>query len=99
MADIRDYLPMGSVVLLEGGIKKLMIIGIMPESQEEDGTVRLYDYLGVTYPEGFLSIETLLLFNHEQIDDVIYQGYDSPERSRFLEKVVEKTNEMKREME
>lgn len=79
----KDLLPIGSVVLLKGGSKKLMIIGLKPtkESQPDD----VYDYIGVLYPEGFISNEYNFLFNHEDINDVVFTGYNNPERESFVE--------------
>lgn len=89
---IKDLLPIGSVVLLKDGVKKLMITGIKPINQDEPEVV--YDYIGVIYPEGFLSNEYNFLFNHVDINDVIFKGYDNPERQEFLE-LVQKAYEEK----
>ena len=47
--EIKKLLPIGSVVLLEEGKKRLMIYGIKQTEQE---TQQEYDYIGVVYPEG-----------------------------------------------
>lgn len=78
---MKDLLPIGSVVTLQGTAKKVMIIGIL---QMQPDTGRLYDYLGVPYPEGFVSAKKNLVFNHELINDVVFTGYDNPERQGFL---------------
>ena len=49
----KELLPIGSVVLLRDAMKKLMIIGIKPVKADEPD--KMYDYIGVLYPEGFLS--------------------------------------------
>lgn len=79
----KELLPIGSVVLLKEGTKKLMIIGIKPMKDNEEKEI--YDYMGVLYPEGYLSSEYNFLFNHEDINDVIFKGYDNPERQVFVE--------------
>lgn len=79
----KNLLPIGSVVLLKGGSKKLMITGVKPVSSESPDTV--YDYIGVVYPEGYLSSEYNFLFNHEDINDIIFTGYNNPERETFLD--------------
>ncbi|WP_294499214.1 DUF4176 domain-containing protein [uncultured Gemmiger sp.] len=79
---MKELLPVGSVVLLRGAKKKVMIIGVM-QKQKESG--KLYDYLGVPYPEGYISADRNLLFNQESINDVVFQGYDNPERQGFLQ--------------
>lgn len=85
MLNINEYLPIGSVVLLRGGIKKAMIIGIIQSTQEADGLIKEHDYIGVMFPEGFLNAETMFMFDHNQITDVVYRGYENPERKEFLE--------------
>jgi len=79
---LKSLLPIGSVVLLQGGIKKVMIIGIKQIREEEPE--KEYDYIGVLYPEGFLGADANFLFNHEDINDVVFTGYDNPERTEFL---------------
>lgn len=87
MLAANEYLPIGSVVLLKGAIRKAMIIGIIQSTKEADGQVKEHDYIAVMFPEGFLNMETMFMFNHDQINDVIYRGYDNPERKEFLEKL------------
>lgn len=79
----KDLLPIGSVVLLKGGRKKLMIIGLKPVKEEEPDTI--YDYIGVLFPEGFISNEYNFLFNHGDINDVVFLGYNNPERKIFVD--------------
>ena len=78
----NDLLPIGSVVLLKEGTKKLMIIGLKPVKQDE--TQEMYDYIGVLYPEGYLSSDYSFLFNHDDINDVVFKGYNNPERETFI---------------
>lgn len=78
---MKDLLPVGSVVLLKDATKKLMIIGIMQVKPEEN---KVYDYLGVPYPEGYVGSDNNFLFNHTDINDVIFTGYTNPERDIFL---------------
>lgn len=78
---MKALLPIGSVVLLKDATKKLMIIGILQVDQNKN---TLYDYLAVPYPEGFLGADTNFLFQHEDINDVIFTGYRNPEQDTFL---------------
>ena len=80
---LKELLPIGSVVLLKEGTKKLMITGIKPVS--EDNPNKIFDYIGVVYPEGYLSNEYNFLFNHKDINDVVFIGYSNPEREDFIE--------------
>ena len=73
---IPRYLPIGSVVTLEGGEKKLMIYG---RCQKDTANGTLFDYVGCPYPEGNIGPETSFLFNHENIAWVHYLGYTTEE--------------------
>lgn len=53
------WLPLGSVVTLEGGNKQLMIYGRL---QKEVRGGRLWDYVGCLFPEGNLGPEHTCVF-------------------------------------
>ena len=78
---MKDLLPIGSVVLLKDATKKLVIIGILQVNPSESKT---YDYLGVPYPEGYIGSNNNFLFNHSDINDIIFNGYKNPERDIFI---------------
>ena len=84
---IRDLLPIGTIVLLKNGEKRLMISGVMQSEMENDG--RDYDYLGVLYPEGHIGEQFQYLFNHEDIENVVFRGFEDEERTVFIEKLAE----------
>ncbi len=82
-----DYLlPIGTVVKLKGGKKRLMVFGIkqMQKLNENDSS-KEYDYIGVLYPEGNLGAKSQFLFNHEDIEVVYYRGFEDIERQKFIE--------------
>lgn len=78
-------LPIGSVVLLKGAKKRLMIIGYCKYKAGDDETI--YDYAGCLYPEGFMSPESTALFNHEDIDKIFALGYQNKLRFEFEPKL------------
>lgn len=82
---IKDLLPIGSIVLLENGEKRLMINGIM--QSEANGTGKEYDYLGVLYPEGHIGDQFQYLFNHEDVKEIVFRGFEDSERAAFIEKL------------
>lgn len=82
---IKDLLPIGSIILLKDGEKRLMISGIM--QNDAGGTGENYDYLGVLYPEGHIGEGFQYLFNHEDISEIIFRGFEDAERTNFLEKL------------
>lgn len=84
MKDVRNLLPIGSIVLLKEAEKKLMIFGIR---QTDDETKREYDYIGVLYPEGNIGENVRFIFDHEDIEQIIFRGYEDDERTQFLNKL------------
>lgn len=81
-------LPNGSIVLLKGGNKRLMIYGrkqLVTEGGQDInvGEETMYDYLGVPYPEGYINDEYTYVFNHTDIIDIIHRGYEDEEEEEF----------------
>jgi len=89
---IKDLLPIGSVVLLNGGKSRIMIFGIKQTDTLPDNTAKEYDYIGVLYPMGNMGPQYQFLFNHEDIAEVSHMGLDDEERTDFIEKLVEAYN-------
>lgn len=84
------FLPIGTVVLLKGAKKRLMITGFC--SFDEAKKDKAYDYTGCLYPEGIISSKQMALFNHSQIDKIYYLGYSDQEEKAFKKKLVEELN-------
>ena len=90
----EKFLPVGTVVRLKNGTKRMMIIGFMATMSGEDSTT--YDYIGCLYPEGFLSVENMLLFQHDQIEQVYNEPYQDDESKTFHEKLLNISNEVQK---
>ena len=73
----EKFLPLGTVVMLKGASKRLMITGFCTMAAEEAEGV-MYDYSGCMYPEGVISSDQTALFNHDQIEKICYMGYETP---------------------
>ena len=89
----EKYLPIGSVVLLKDAKKRVMITGFAAKGKETGD--KMFDYMGCLYPEGIISSEQNLLFNHEQIDKIFYIGYSDNEWKELeikLKGIVEEMN-------
>lgn len=87
----EKYLPIGTVVMLKNGKKRVMIIGFCAVA--EQNKEKIYDYSGCLYPEGLLSSEQVALFDHEQIEQVYHMGLENDEEERsFKEKLKELEN-------
>ncbi|MBQ8982065.1 MAG: DUF4176 domain-containing protein [Lachnospiraceae bacterium] len=82
--EVKGLLPIGSVVLLNGASKRLMIFGIR---QTDNETGEEYDYIGVLYPEGNIGQEGQFLFNHGDIEQIFFQGFEDDEREDFIERL------------
>ena len=80
----NGLLPIGSVVLVGDSKKKVMIVGCCQKGGV--GEVRLWDYTGVIFPEGYLDHNKMFLFNNEQITQVYALGYQDAEQIAFKEK-------------
>lgn len=89
MNNIRELLPIGSIVLLKDGKKRLMISGIKQMKGEEPTSRREYDYMGVLYPEGNLGPKYQYLFDHKDIDRVDFRGFEDEERKIFVDRLAE----------
>lgn len=76
--DARELLPIGSVILVKEAEKRMMIIGVLQQNGDER-----YDYMGVLYPEGYMSQDEVYLFNHEDIDKVDFLGFVDIEHQTF----------------
>ncbi len=92
---IREkYLPVGTVVLLQDGKKRVMINGFC--TMDANKPDKIYDYSGVLFPEGSLSSDQTLLFDHSQIVRVDHMGLEDQEEKEFkvkLAQVVAAANE------
>ena len=81
------YLPVGTVVLLANGTKRVMINGFC--TMDANKPDKIYDYSGVLFPEGSLSSDQTLLFDHNQIIRVDHMGLDDQEERDFKVKLVQ----------
>lgn len=89
--NIEKYLPLGTVVLLKNAKKRIMITGFAATALETKG--KMYDYIGCLYPEGVISSDKNLLFDHEQINKIYYMGYKDEEWKKTeikIKEIVEK---------
>jgi len=75
----RRFLPLGSVVILKGSVKKLLIVS--------RGTVvegSFFDYGAFMYPEGMIDTN-VAYFNHDNILKVVHEGYRDDDNELVLE--------------
>ena len=77
---MKEYLPLGSVVTLKEGEKKLMICGRV---QREVRSRTVYDYCACLYPEGMIDSRSVYLFDQEDIDRIYHIGLQDQEEFAF----------------
>lgn len=80
---MEKLLPIGSIVYLQDGSQKLMILNRGPQIELE-GKVQMFDYSGCVYPVG-LAADQVLYFNTENIDKVLFEGFSDDDEARFQE--------------
>ena len=69
-----NYLPIGSVVTLQGWSQPIMIFG--RKQINEDHNTR-WDYVACLYPEGNIGDTYNVFFDTEDIQDVLFAGYQT----------------------
>ncbi|MFB8377569.1 DUF4176 domain-containing protein [Paenibacillus taichungensis] len=79
--ETSTLLPNGSVILLKEGTKKLVIYGRKQMLMTEPP--RQFDYIGCLYPEGYINADYTYVFNHEDIEEIIFRGYADEEEEAF----------------
>lgn len=82
-----ELLPIGSMVRLNNGKRKLMIISRTPLTVE-DGVTGYYDYGACLYPDGQVN-QTMFFFNSEDIAEICCKGYCDELELQFREKYEE----------
>ena len=87
----EHLLPLGSVVLLEGEEKRLMVTGRI---QTRVGDDTIYDYSACYYPEGIIGPESMTFFNHDAIAAIFYMGFQDTEEFEFRTKVLAELGEL-----
>lgn len=90
----EKYLPIGTVVMLKGAKKRVMITGFCAIADNDKKT--MWDYSGCMFPEGFLSSRQTCLFNHDQIEHIYHLGLEDDEEKKFKETLNRLSGELAR---
>lgn len=69
------FYPIGTVVILKGGNRPLMIYG---RKQMQVTSGMMWDYVACLYPEGNITDKYTFFFQQEEIEKVLHMGYNSP---------------------
>ena len=86
-----EFLPIGSVVLLEGGNKRIMICGRI---QAQAGSDIIYDFAACYYPEGIVDPKSMFFFNRDAIETVYFRGYEDQDELDYRHDVLDQLGEL-----
>lgn len=75
------YLPIGTVVQLNNGQLKLMIVSRFP-LYDNKGEIGYFDYSGCIYPQGTADNQ-FYYFNEEDIKTIWFEGYVDGQEEEF----------------
>lgn len=87
----KNLLPIGSVVLLKGGNKRVMICGRV---QNRAGTNDIYDYSACFFPEGIVNPNNMFFFNRDAIETIFFIGLQDKEELDFRAAVLDQLGEL-----
>ena len=91
MSNYGELLPIGSVVLLKGGSKRLMICGRI---QAKAGDDVVYDYTGCYFPEGVINSNEMFFFNRDSIETLFFIGCQDSEELVFRDEVLSRLGDL-----
>lgn len=88
----EKFLPIGTIVRLKNGTKKVMITSYLIFSKGDSETKKMYDYGGCPFPEGIIESNYAVGFDHEQIEEVVHMGLEDDDQKK-LKEILNKTSD------
>jgi len=82
-----NMLPNGTVVRLKDGERYLMIMGRVIAGGEP---MEIYDYVGCLFPEGMTDFGEGYFFNKEDIDEIVFVGFQDDRELSFRHEVLDR---------
>ena len=83
MTEEKTFSPLGSIVILKGALKKLMIINRANLVKDQ-----YFDYGAILYPEGMID-GNLAYFNNDDIFKVISKAYTDDDDTLMVEQLTQ----------
>ncbi|MFC4652346.1 DUF4176 domain-containing protein [Lactococcus nasutitermitis] len=81
----KEILPLGSVVTLKHGDGSVLMIiaraSVVKENEEEV----YYDYGSVLIPLGMARPEVVYFFNKENVEEVLFKGFENEDEKEFAQ--------------
>lgn len=87
MTEEKTLLPLGSIVIIKGALKKLMIV-----NRANVVADKYFDYGAILYPEGMID-ENLAYFNQEDILKVVSKAYSDDDDELMVEQLLQTKEE------
>lgn len=92
---VRDLLPLGSVVILKNSKNiRIMITEYFVKKDPSrvikdntNDTCDIFDYMGINWYENNNGQRMNILFNHEDIEYILFRGYINEESIELMKKV------------
>lgn len=94
----EKFLPIGTVVKLKGGTKKIMITSYLVFPNNRNGKSEMFEYGACPYPAGIIDSKYAVGFNHEQIAEIIYLGHVDEEQKEFNKALITTEEKIKEEL-
>ncbi|MCH4193366.1 MAG: DUF4176 domain-containing protein [Butyrivibrio sp.] len=83
--EIKNILPIGTVVKLKESGISAMICGYCPTGNDREGYTS--DYSGFFYPAGYSAEEEILQFDEDMIDEILNMGLQDDAQLEFTVKL------------
>ena len=79
---IKEYEPIGTIVKLYDNNNLVMISGY--KFCNPNNGYNVEDYIGVLYPNGLSMVDKNILFSKNDIEKVIFKGYENKQETSLL---------------
>lgn len=90
------FLPIGTVVLLKGGTKNIMITSYLIFAKGDSKEKKLFDYGGCPFPEGIIESNYAVGFNHDKIEKIVHMGLENNDQKKISEALKSSYDEVRR---
>lgn len=88
----QQYLPLGSIVIMKGSVKKIVIVARAVNVRVGEREV-FFDYAACPYPEGMMG-DQLMYFQHKDIMKVVFEGFSDDDDKIMVDNINRVLNEM-----
>ena len=88
----QQYLPLGSIVIMKGSVKKIVIVARAVNVRVGEREV-FFDYAACPYPEGMMG-DQLMYFQHKDIMKVVFEGFSDDDDKIMVDNINSALNKM-----